>query len=168
MTENTIAEYPVDADLEEQDLAAENGGQDMDGPIFDLASLDTATAGAEGRWMTAVNPDTGDEIPVKVLVYGEDSRAYVRAMDAVGRHRVEAQKRNRGRAKKGEGFSYSELREGGVIIASHLTKDWTGVYLNGEAVPCTRESKLEIFAKFDWLADQVVRFSRDRSNFLAS
>ena len=153
--EDELMETMVEADEEEKPTPS--------GP-FDLGTLSTAKSADEGQWMTATNPDNDEEIPsLRVKVYGEDSKQYMKAMDGISRKNLDREKRNR---NKKRASAYSDARESGVYLASKLTADWEGVILNGAEVPCTQFNKPLIFSEFLWLADQVVIFSRERSNFL--
>lgn len=131
---------------------------------FDLDVLETGDRASKGEWFTPIHPDTGEDLPMRFLVYGEDSPQYGRAMDAVQDWRLK-QRRSKRRKSEDE-VKFSEVREIATILACYLVGEWEGVLAGKKVLACNAPNRRMVFERHRWLADQVVEFSRDRGNFL--
>jgi hypothetical protein len=132
-----------------------------DPPVVDLGSLDATEAAESGMWLEPTHPSTGAPLDCKLLVYGEDSRAYAKAMNRIAEMRAVQQKSRR----TGE-LTYDDAQLWELILAVNLTGDWEGLADGGKMLDCTEDNKKRVFKKHRWLADQIVTFARNRSNFL--
>lgn len=130
-------------------------------PVVDLESLD-ATANAEsGAWLEPVHPSTGVPLECRVLVYGEDSKAYAKAMNRIAELRAVQQ-----RTRRTGDMTYDDVTAAELILAVNLTGDWDGLTDGGEVLECADEVKRRVYKKHRWLSEQVVAFARNRANFL--
>ncbi len=136
----------------------------------DLGSLDVSSAAEDGAWLTPNHPATGEQLDCKVLVYGEDSRQYARAMNRIADMRADRQ-----RTRRRTDANYDDIQAAELIMAVYLTAKWEGLQDEGKVLKCdtpdkakNRAVKETVYAKHRWLAEQVVAFARDRANFIKS
>lgn len=133
---------------------------------FDLAALDGAATAEEGAVLELRHPNSGELIftpdgkPVTIRLAGEDSFLYRRAQ-----HTAQNRRFSRGALTK---LRAEELENDQVEIYAACTLAWTGIALDGQDLPCTRQNALMVYKRFRWVVDQVADFIRDRANFLRS
>jgi hypothetical protein len=149
------------------DHAQESAGRSVG---VDLGSLDVTSAAENGAWMVPEHPATGERLDCRVLVYGEDSRQYAKAMNRVADMRADRQ-----RSRRKTETNYDDIQAAELIMAVYLTAKWEGIEDNGEVLSCdtpdkrfNRSMKEQVYAKHRWLAEQVVAFARDRGNFIVA
>lgn len=134
----------------------------VDSTGVDFAQFSSISdAASEGRWFEPFHPGTGEPLGCEILVYGEDSKHFARAMDNIAQHRAQVQQRT-GR----EEANYSDLSYGRLILAMFLTGDWKGIVSDGKPLECNEITKRELYKNNPWLAEMVVEFARKRLNFL--
>lgn len=129
----------------------------------DLGSLDVAVMAEEGVWFVPLHPTTGDPLDCRLRVFGEDSKAYGRAMNRIADMRAAAQ-----RTRRTTDLTYDDVQAAELVLATHLTGAWEGLTEGEEPLDCTPENKSRVFKQHRWLAEQVVAFARNRANFLMS
>jgi hypothetical protein len=137
---------------------------------LDLGSLDVTSGAEAGRWLVPRHPGTGELLEQgRVLVYGEDSRQYAKAMNRVADMRADRQ-----RERRKADTSYDDIQAAELIMAVYLTGKFEDLEEDGEPLICdspdrvrNRKVKEATYLKHRWLAEQVVAFSRDRGNFIA-
>ena len=129
-----------------------------------LSTLDPTKLAEEGVWYQVVHPKTGSEIPgVRLLVYGEDSHYFAKAMNKIADKRAIA---SRGRRNQ-QTLNYDDLSESELTLAVYIVGDWDGILDdNGQPLPCSNEVKRAVFDKHRWLAEQALMHMRDRANFI--
>jgi len=127
---------------------------------FDFASLKAK----ETTTMCLKNPNTGKDIPgVTFEVYGRDSDVF----------RSAKLKLDRARAKKFQGsrrfnVDPADVEQEGLHLLAACIAGWTGVVLNGEELPYSRENALKLITEVPEVYEQVDLFVGDRGNFLSS
>lgn len=141
--------------------------------VLDLSNLDITDTSAEGVWLNPRDLE-GNPLALEILVYGEDSRQYVSAMDRISRARKTRSKGRRNNAASD--VDYSEIKEASWILASRLTGGFRHaeskqaipeITVKGHVHDVAKVGDLEaLYQRLTDLADQVVSFSRDQSNFL--
>lgn len=129
----------------------------------DLGSLDVTSAAEEGAWMVPNHPSTGAPLEARMLVYGEDSKAYVKAMNKIANMRADRQ-----RTRRNIQTNYDDLQAAELILAVTLTARWEGFVEDGVEIKADDETKRKVFSRHRWLAEQVVAFARDRGNFFVN
>ena len=132
-------------------------------PVVDLGSLDASIQAESGAWLVPVHPSEGTPLECKLLVYGEDSKPYSKAMNRIAEMRAVQQ-----RTRRTGDMTYDDVQIAELILAVNLTGDWEGLTDGGELLECTDEVKKRVFKKHRWLAEQVVAYARNRANFLQS
>lgn len=137
----------------------EGGGDAGQGGGLDLALYDVASRAEDGAWMVPNDP-VGAPLDCRILVHGEDSKAYSKAMNRVADMRADRQ-----RQRRRLDTNYDDVQAAELILARFLTADWEGLVEKGEPLDCTDENKRRVYSKHRWLAEQVVAFARDRGNF---
>ena len=114
-----------------------------------------------GVWFTPFHPGTGEPLDCRILVYGEDSKKFARAMDHIAEQKARIQQRT-GR----EETNYSDITYGRLILAMYLTGGWEG-FVDGEKIlECNDINKQQVYTAHPWLAEMVVEFARKRKNFM--
>ena len=134
---------------------------------FSLTAFESMDRQEEGAWFRPRHPDTGRELPWRILVAGVDSKHYADAMNAVTALRAKKQSITSG-ADLMRGFDYAEVKDSEVLITCYIALDWEPlVTADGTPIPCTKKTKPVHFKEHRWLADQVITFCRNRANFLS-
>lgn len=133
---------------------------------MDLAQMDTSKKSNDGVWLDILSPD-GMIIVAKFRVAGRDSKVLKRRQQEL------AKKRN---SKKK--ISAVEEEQDTLETIAICTLEWdscsedgepegTGVILDeGKKVECDFENVKMIYSKYTWIAEQVIEFIAERSNFL--
>lgn len=138
----------------------QDGGGDVAGAKgVDLAQYSVAARAEDGSWMQPNDP-VGAPLDCRILVHGEDSRAYAQAMNRIADMRADRQ-----RQRRRVDTTYDDVQMAELILARFLTVDWEGIEEKGVPLECSDENKRRIYSQHRWLAEQVVAFARDRGNF---
>lgn len=140
------------AEKKQSDVAA--------GGVVDLGSLDVVSGAESGAWMVPLHPTEGTPLDCRIRVLGEDSKAYVKAMNKVADMRADRQ-----RTRRKQDPTFDDIRAAELILAIHLTAEWEGIAESGNVLPCTYEMKSRVYSQHRWLAEQVTEYARDRGNF---
>jgi hypothetical protein len=133
------------------------------GTGVDLGTLDVTTAAEEGAWLVPMHPATGELLDCRLLVHGEDSKAYGKAMNRIADMRADRQ-----RTRRRTETNYDDIQAAELILSVYLTSKWENFEEEGSPIKCDADTKRRVFNKHRWLAEQVVAFARDRGNFIAN
>lgn len=133
--------------------------------MFDLKELDLAAQASAGRTLTLRHPVTrevltdADGAPVTITAMGSDSAVYRQRMqERIDRLRAED-------VKKRSSAAYDEDTTEDLVM---LTITWSGVGLDGKALPCTQANARLVYTRFRWLRDQVEQFVVSREDFFGA
>jgi hypothetical protein len=130
---------------------------------FDLADLDLVSAANEGVEVELVHPTNGEGLGIKVRVVGRDSDEFRRLSAAQARRRVQRMSKGGFRNKTQD---VEELEAEGIELLAACTKGWTGMVMNKEVVPFSRDAAITIYTKYPWIREQVDTAIGDRSLFI--
>lgn len=125
--------------------------------IVDLAAWDTAEKAEEGAELSLLHPVTGEELGVHIRLAGRDSSAYIKAQRSLLEKRANKYRR--------KGPSPEDLEKDSRELAARVTLGWSGVVVEGESLPCTRENALALYTRFPWIREQADAFVHDRENY---
>lgn len=129
--------------------------------MVDLRNYDARPAAEEGRWLTLRDPQTGDELPARVLLKGTDSRAWKDAALAQRRARLEHMRKHEG-APLDPAVADAEDIERLVAV----TAAWENLKVGEQDFPCTPENARELYSGWPEFRGQVLAFLAERANFL--
>lgn len=126
---------------------------------MDLAAFafaDTAT-------MTVRDPVSGEDLmnkdkPVTITVAGMDSAIYKAVRREALNKRLSDTSGRKAKAEDVEKMTIAGLAK--------CTVAWSGIVFNGKELPCDAEHAASLYAKADWLRQQVDAFMSERANFL--
>jgi len=133
---------------------------------MDLAQLDTAKKSNEGVWLDILSPYQ-TMVVAKFRVAGRDSKVLKRRQQEL------AKKRN---TKKK--ISPIEEEQDTIETISICTLEWDStdddgnalgvgtLLVDGKQLECDFENAKLVYGKYTWIAEQVVEFIAERSNFL--
>lgn len=133
---------------------------------MDLSQLDTTKKSDEGVWLDIIAPDDVSVI-ARFKIAGRDSKVLKK------RQQMLAKKRS-GKRK----ISPLEEEQDTLETIATCTLDWDsyddngkiekeGIIVDeGKEVDCTFENAKMVYEKYNWIAEQVVEFIAERSNFL--
>lgn len=130
---------------------------------MDLNTLDLAQSAETAFVFELVHPLTGIGIGAQISVKGADSDTYREMLNNLMR----AQK---ARVKRDPKYQPSpeEIEAGGIRLLVAATVGWTGVELDGQTLPFSKENATKLYTRFAWIREQVDATVQDRSNFLQS
>lgn len=162
--------------------------------MMDFGTYNLAARAQEGEWMHVLHPETlrplymqdgktptlGEtetDKPCRILVQGAHSPE-LRQMYKAYEDRIALLRAKASRAD-GQGVILSlqkQMREAeekhGLALVAAAIKNWENIVFNGEVLPFSDEAKAKIVpapgdldCPTEWLARQIVNFSRDPSNF---
>lgn len=130
--------------------------------MFDLQELDLTAQASAGRVLALRHPITGEPLqdtdgaPVTITAMGTDSAVYrQRVQERLDRLRGEE-------AKRRTSAQYDDDTLDDLVM---LTVTWSGVGLDGKALPCTHATTREVYTRFRWVREQVERFVGSREDF---
>jgi hypothetical protein len=129
--------------------------------VLDLKRYDTRPAAEEGRWLTLKDPETGAELPARILLKGTDSQAYKEAMLAQRRARLEHFDKTGGSRQDPAATDAEDLER---LVA--VTASWENITLGDEDFPCTPANARELYTGWPEFKSQIVAFIAQRANFL--
>lgn len=130
----------------------------------DLNTFDTKENANKGMTLLVLKPDLSgffldaEGNPWSLTLMGQDSAEYRAARQAMKRVIWE-------RATNGTPVGDKELDDVVADVFAACVVSWTGIALNGELLPCTKENAAMLFRKFPWLLDRVSEFVETRANF---
>jgi hypothetical protein len=133
--------------------------------MLDLSNFDTSKLANEGAKLYPILP--GQEEPTDqmyLVVLGSDSDAFRKIK--VAEARKELAKKKGKRDQEASDDELLSLIEGKTEIVAALVKDWHGVALNGEPLPCTPDNVLMLLNQLPWLKRQVNTFAAQVEHFL--
>jgi len=125
---------------------------------FDLAFLDTAAVAEQGAELALLHPGTGKALGITIRLAGVDSDIYRKASRKITEKRL-----NRGRVGK---LDLEAVEDEGLTVMAACTLGWSGVVVDGQELPCTRDNAQAVYRRFPWIREQVDAFMGDRANFL--
>src|SRR5262245_44394549 len=109
---------------------------------MDLTLLDTRKLSNEGVWMRVVNPGTGEETDIEILIAGVDSEQFRSA-------KRNWENQRRAKLEKGAGLpTTDELERARLQTLVACTLDWRNLELEGKAVACNPSSAHYVYRNF--------------------
>lgn len=132
---------------------------------FDLAQLDTIAEADKGAAMALLHPVTRQPLvdaagqPIAITLAGMDSQAFRAAQRAATNKRLA----QRGRAK----LTAEELDAEQLDTLARCTLSWSGIVLDGAALPCTTANARQLYERLPWVREQADEYIADRANFIA-
>jgi hypothetical protein len=134
---------------------------------MDLAQFDTQSVATEGAWVEIYTP-RGEKADMRIKVAGEDSELYQREsarMQVILQNRMAEKNKANIRTAFVEGDVTAQRTEL-IKMLARITLDWEDVEENGVRIAFSESDAIRLYTKYPFLADQVVSFARDRTNFL--
>ena len=128
---------------------------------MDLAQLDTRKAANEGRELVIVDPATGLDTDIKILLAGGDSDLFQKMNDDLQLEFREKLKKNPQAA-----LSPQEDREKNYQRLARATLGWWNVKENGQDVPFSYEAAKRIYREYPVIYRQALNFVGAETNFL--
>lgn len=125
---------------------------------IDLSTLDVARAAEKGAVLQLTHPVSGDELGISIRLAGADSDLYQKAQRAGVNKRISKRRRTP--------LTPEELVEESYTLLAKISLGWTGVVLDGEALPFSFDNARMLYKRFPWIREQVDQFTADRGNFL--
>lgn len=123
--------------------------------MFDLAQLDSRAFAEKGVEVDILHRETGEKTGIKIRVQGADSMAYKNAM------LESARKINK------EGSAEDSCMIGAEITAK-ITLGWSGLAVDGKEIEFNQEAAIDMYYRFDWVANQVLAAVNDSKRFLVN
>tara|TARA_R100000541_G_scaffold30953_4_gene39907 strand:- start:7298 stop:7681 length:384 start_codon:yes stop_codon:yes gene_type:complete len=123
--------------------------------MFDLAQLDSRAFAEEGVEVDILHRETGEKTGIKIRVQGADSMAYKNAMLDSARN-----------AKKDQ--TAEDACMIGAKIVAKITLGWSGLAADGEEIEFSYDNAVDMYYRFDWVANQVLAAVNDSSRFLVN
>ena len=123
--------------------------------MFDLAQLDAKAFAAEGVDVDILHRETGEKTGIKIRVQGADSMAYKNAMLDSARN-----------AKKDQ--TAEDACMIGAKIVAKITLGWSGLAADGEEIEFSYDNAVDMYYRFDWVANQILAAVNDSSRFLVN
>jgi hypothetical protein len=125
---------------------------------FDLNDLSGLSDAQEaGIDVSITHPKTGEPLGIVIKVVGPDSKKQAKARTAVLNDRVE---------KKIRKITADRLTEEATSMVANSVLSWTGVEIDGAAVPFSVENAVMVFTRWPFIREQVQSVSDDRANFI--
>jgi hypothetical protein len=125
---------------------------------FDLSDLGGLSDAQEaGIDVSITHPKTGEPLGIVIKVAGPDSKKQQKARTAVLNDRVE---------KKIRKVTGDRLTEEATSLVANSILGWSGVEIDGAAVPFTVENAVMVFTRWPFIREQVQSVSDDRANFI--
>jgi hypothetical protein len=128
---------------------------------MDLATLDAST---EGAIMTVRHPATDEVLlddkgnPITITLVGIDHPTYRKAQRQALDRRLAKGNRSK--------LTAAGIEEDSIDVAVRCTTAWSGITVDGKALPCSAENARTVYKRLPWLFEQVDKFVGDRANFL--
>lgn len=123
---------------------------------IDLAALDTVARCDQGAELELTHPGTGKPLGIFITLAGVDSRIWRKATAELAEKRL---------ARRGR-ISGADVAREGIEILAQCTLDWRGVVVDGEELPCIRDTARALYERFPWIFEQADRFASERGSFL--
>jgi hypothetical protein len=145
--------------------------------MFNLQTLDLKKAASDQYALKLRNPNTNSILTGKdkngkvttptIFILGVDS-APVKAYNKAQTDKALAKYSAVGRSKNKETpMTSDDIEKTSIGLAVASTVGWENVALDGETpVEFSEEAAKELYAKFEWMKDQVLEESAELSNFL--
>lgn len=140
--------------------------------MTNLSRFDTREAANEGRWLTLEDPETGSPLmngkePVRILLCGMDSNAFIRQSSLNRSENIKEQRLN-----KPWQAGVEDDRTRKLLIA--CTKGWENLptsWVDGgdsdEPISFSVENADKLYQNMRWVQEAVDRFVGDRKNYFA-
>lgn len=127
---------------------------------MDLANYDLAAKAEAGSEVKILDPVNGEPTDIIITVVGADSKTYRNAV-ALAAYEY----------KIGDDDSKMLERLEAVISRQYstlaaCTTGWEGIEIDGKPLEFNRTNALELYTRFDWLAQVVFDHIRKRENFI--
>ena len=123
--------------------------------MFDLSQLDSKAFAEKGVEVDILHRETGEETGIKIRVQGADSMAYKNAMLSSARN-----------ANK-DATAEDACMIGAKIVAS-ITLGWSGLAVDGKEIEFNQDTAVDMYYRFDWVANQVLAAVNDSKRFLVN
>lgn len=116
------------------------------------------------------HPKTGaklynGDVPMVVLVYGEQSESYQKAQKAILNKRLAMQGK-----KRGNTMTADELEAETLELMSKAVAGWSGLTMGGQEFPYSVDNARKLLQNksFVWIRDQIDQAITDTANFMKS
>jgi hypothetical protein len=150
---------------------------------MDFARLDTSVSAAAGIVLHIRHPVTGAPLydeqdvsdlhpngtPSTITLLGIDSPEYIKMQQEITNRRLQ-QVAGGGRKAGKMTVTAEQLEADAVEQYVAIAKEWSGIRLNGQPLPCTEATKRKLFGStgWRWLREQIDECIVDRSNYLGN
>ena len=126
---------------------------------FDFASRDVTAKADEGAELEVLDPANGKPVGVFITLAGADSSVHRKATAAIANRRAKGGFRRN--------INLDDLQTESIEVLARCTLGWSGVVLDGNDVPLSKEAAVTLYTRFPWLREQVETFISDRANYLS-
>lgn len=123
--------------------------------MFDLAQLDSRAFAEKGIHVDILHRETGEKTGIKIHVQGADSMAYKNAMLESAR-------------KINKDGSAEDACMIGAEITAKITLGWSGLAVDGKEIEFSHDTAVDMYYRFEWVANQVLAAVNDTKRFLAN
>lgn len=128
---------------------------------MDLAQLDTRKGAEEGFELQLAHPKTGEPLPGKITLLGQDSAVWQDRQAELVQRRVKRLALN-----KKNSASVAELEADSIELLVAGTVGWTGIALEGAEFPFSAANAQRLYTHYPWIREQAYEAVTDRGNFL--
>lgn len=104
------------------------------------------------------------ETPITITLAGVESDKWKKARSTVGNKYLKTAGPNRPPGAK----TIEESIADDAFQLAAVTLAWDGVIVEGQELECNQANAARIYAKYDWLRNQVSEFVGNRANFCAA
>ncbi len=129
---------------------------------MDLTQLDTRKAANEGRELVIVDPATGLDTDIKILLAGQDSDIFQKLDRKASRERFKRLKQGRQLNLTPEEIEDEQLQ---MLVA--CTLGWSDLLENGQPVTFSATEAKRIYRNYPIIRRQVAAFIGAEANFLS-
>ena len=126
---------------------------------FDLSAMQASTLDESA--LTIINPNTGQDTPMKVTLLSPDSAEYKRRVNRL--QEQEARRRKLRREITPEEAEASVLER---YVAATVKIE--GADIDGKPVGSAPDEVRGVYQTFPWILDQVIFFQSERKNFFTA
>lgn len=132
---------------------------------IDLSSIDTVKGANGGFAVPICHPGTSEELGIAITVLGKDSDEFQKISRQQSKKRMDRMSKG---GFRNQAISPEEIEQDSLNLLAACTKSWTGVVLEGQPLPCTKENAIMLYERFPWIKEQVDQAIGDRANFIGS
>ena len=125
---------------------------------MDISKFNTVDTCENGEWVDLRSPD-GEKLDIRIKVVGVDSKKYKNESQKMMKYLE--------RIKDSKNTDFDEIEAKTIAMAVSITVDWENMEEGKDKVPFTKENAQRIYTFAPFIPEQLIKFAKDRSNFLS-